>query len=1127
MGQKSSIKKVILFMLSLVLFVSSATHIDAGGGPGTKPELKTFHMEPSTPAKSQKKVIPVEGTKKTNIGVYIYQVDSLKWKVDGKCNNIELDNDSTKNLPVSSTICVDLDLNKDVYIPNEYFDKNGVKRNSLEIVDKSNEPHYMDNTAYYEPGQPILVSVESFTGRNTKFTTQIGGAIPPIETDQYNPPKWNADYQFNTDLYWKAFAEITKEINLTNGGQLQINDRKQLNATVKTKTGDGSFGAGTNVNSGNGTTTWTSSNPSVATVGSSGLVTAVAKGTTTITVLWEKDDFQLTTTTNVGVEEEPGGGGDDDTGGGGGSCTPNIGPPSQGTTMNMSDLDPNANGVIKADNRDAEKFDVLKGIPTSESLYTNAFADNYLFKQAWAKMSGKTTYDCNVTISYVREWTIPGPEVCPPRGACSPGPPVKTGDTVPKPYNFQITRDYSYWKINNLEVYKIAKATMENYALPGKKVTMTPAGYTPPTLESKNDEAVESHVRPAPTAAISYTPPKLTGGLNSPPDVPDDTGRLKGMAESNTPQSKVNNDLVNFNSTKVMDDAEATKDGPTPSNIPNPTTIGRDVLYKPNNMISKTLLNDLNTTSSGDIYYDLLPGNINGGANKVLPINGINTVTVHTPTVIYSNASDDKEHNQRTKPDASRRAFILDRPFTVSLPTSGQHRNILGYGNRDYAKYIKLKQVLFEFDVYTADKSTFYPANTWIDVPVSQIEKAFYLPLWVEEGNYTVSYRSFAENSPATGFTWEDKANLNLVNHVAVNTVPVQVIGRVYDFRVTDIADPNWETVFRTAKGSSTSKGTSYWVGIKGIDGGSNGSFSPYQLPIRRGSHPLANFKSVAVKTGYHFKFDLKTKGNMYGDKDAIRITPTFYFQDNNASTTAKRIPVDLYYHSDKQKFVKIGSSADVERRNITLNTRLRNVPYADIVNSAGSVYDLNTGWSVTRNQYLNSYLKRAKEATYVGGYDVQVLPSPLRTFINTFDRPNNANATPARVNASVQQWYGEYSLPAAVYVVPAGTDLATYGKKNRLDEKSPIFLKNGYITVNFNIETIRNADLNNPYLQYIHGPLNNQWWDMEGYDGTDGSRDHKITDPYGVQFLLEDGDVMYYDASKSSYDDYTPNGTH
>lgn len=568
-------------------------------------------MEPSTAAKSQKKVIPVEGTKKTNIGVYIYQIDNLSWKVDGHCNNIELENDRTKNLPVSSTVCVDLDLNKDVYIPTEYFDKAGEKHPNAEITDRSNKPHYMDNTAYYEPGEPILVSVESFTGRNTKFTTQIGGAIPPIETKEYNPPKWSADYRFNTDLYWKASAEITKEINLTNGGQLKLKEKKQLNATVKTKTGDGSFGAETNVNSGNGKTTWTSSNPSVATVSSSGLVSAEGKGTTTITVLWEKDGFTLTTTITVGVEEDPGDDGGNNNGGGG-SCSPTIGPPSQGTTMNMSDLDPNANGVIKADSRSAEKFDVLKGIPTSESLYTNAFADNYLFKQAWVKMTGKTTYDCNVTISYAREWTESGPDICTEQG-CTPGPPLPANDTVPVPYNFQITRDYSYWKINNLEVYKIAKATMKNYALPGETVTMMPSGYIPPTLESKNDEAVESHVKPGQTSAISYTPPKLTGGLNSPPNVPDDTSRLKGMAESNTPQSKVNNDLVKFNNTKIMDDAETTKDGPTPTNIPNPTTIGQDVLFKPNNMISNTLMNKENTTSSGEIHYELVPGNVNGG----------------------------------------------------------------------------------------------------------------------------------------------------------------------------------------------------------------------------------------------------------------------------------------------------------------------------------------------------------------------------------------------------------------------------------------------------------------------------------------------------------------------------------
>ncbi|WP_079697320.1 MULTISPECIES: DUF5704 domain-containing protein [unclassified Paenibacillus] len=972
----------------------------------------------------------------------------------------------------------------------------------------------MDNTAYYEPGQPILVSVESFTGRNTKFTTQIGGAIAPIKTEEYNPPKWNVDYQFNTDLYWKALAEITKEINLTNGGQLQLKEKKQLNATVKTRTGDGSFGAETNVNSGNGKTTWTSSNPSVATVSSSGLVSADAKGTTTITVLWEKDDFELTTTTVVGVEEDPGDDGGNN--GGGGSCTPNIGPPSQGTTMNMSDLDPNANGVIKADNRGAEKFDVLKGIPTSESLYTNAFADNYLFKQAWAKMTGKTTYVCNVTITYVREWTIPGPEVCPPKGACSPGPPIKTGDSVTQPYNFQITRDYSYWKINNLEVYKIAKATMKNYALPGETVTMTPSGYIPPTLESKNDEAVERHVTPGQTSAISYTPPKLTGGLNSPPDVPDDTSRLKGMAESNTPQSKVNNDLVKFNNTKIMDDAETTKDGPIPTNIPNPTTIGQDVLYKSNNMISNTLLNKENTTSSGEIHYDLIPGNVNGGSNKVLPINSINTVTVHTPVVNYALVSDDQPHNQKTIPDTTRSALILERPFIVRIPTSGQHLDVAsypGYGNRDYAKYFRIKQVRFPFDAYNADRSQFIPTKTWVDIPVNQLDTTFYLPVWVDEGNYQVEFRNIAENAPAT-FTEQPDANTNLAHHVASDTVPVEVIGRLYDFHVTDISDYNWENIFRKQLGSSEPTGVSYWTGLNRIDGDPRGTLVPFVLPIRPGSHPVQGFRNVAVKTGYHIKFDLKTKGNMFGKQDGVRITPTFYFVSKDGSS---RQEVDLYYHRGQERLIRIGSSEDLEKRFVVLNSRLRNVPGTELGDTARYQYTYELTAEEQSQTTLADFMVRlvdqtSHQKTWVGRYDWMILSAPIRTLIGPKTNiPTGVNAD--RANAAIQRWYGEYSLPADVYAVPKGTSLEPLARQNQLDEKAAVFLKNGYIVVNFNLETVRNGNTDAPHLQYIHAPLMNQW-QMEGFSNIP-------VDSQGKIWPVKDGDVVFYHADQSSRDDF------
>ncbi|MGP3784013.1 DUF5704 domain-containing protein [Paenibacillus sp. 1A_MP2] len=372
--------------------------------------------------------------------------------------------------------------------------------------------------------------------------------------------------------------------------------------------------------------TWSSSNTSTMTVNSSGLVAAVAPtGTATITAhfvdatqaLDEKDSFEMTVGSGASCTDSGGGGNQPEIpeGNGSGQCSWTIGSPSPGTVMRQSDMDPGANGVIRADDRDSEKFDVLKGIPTTESLYTNTLADEYLFKQDWGKMSGKTTYDCTVEVTYARQWTVPGPQVCTETG-CTPGPPVTKTDTQSKTYTFQLFRDYSYWQINNLEVYKIKQAEMSNYALPGGKVTMTPSGYTPPSLDSSNDADVNSHVRPANTSSITFSPPLLTGGLNSPPSLPDHTSTLKGMAESNTPQSKVSNDMVNFNGPTIMSSSETTKDGPIPSNIPNPTTINGDVLYKPNNMISNTLINKANTTSSGEIYYDLLPGNVNGESTR-------------------------------------------------------------------------------------------------------------------------------------------------------------------------------------------------------------------------------------------------------------------------------------------------------------------------------------------------------------------------------------------------------------------------------------------------------------------------------------------------------------------------------
>ncbi len=785
----------------------------------------------------------------------------------------------------------------------------------------------------------------------------------------------------------------------------------------------------------------------------------------------------------------------------GGDTTP-------GDSRQAEVMDPGATGVIRADQRGTEKFDVLKGIPTSESLYVNALSKAYLYRNEFVEISGTQQYPIQVSKTYTLTWT-----------ETRSGPPDADGNpttiTVPRSEtqtvtkSYTIERKYSYWVINRLEVYGIQKATFANYALPSGTVTVQPNGYTPPNVSAAHDASLDAHITHPIYSNVTLPGQTISGG-SSRPSVPNKD--WKSEAEKAIGKIKVKNDSLVFNGTTVMDNRTVEEQAPAPGAIPAPPMIGQDVLYEKGYVIDSGKVNKANQPSSGTIFYSLVKG-INGGENKTFPINGINTVTVHTPVVNYASVSDDKAHNQKTQPTAGRSALILDRPFTVTVPTSGQHRDIPGYGNRDYAKYTKDKQVWFPFDVYNADKSMFIPKETWTSIPVGQLQMSFFLPVWVDEGNYDVLFRTFAENSPPSSFGTQMNANLEVANHVATQVVPVEVIGRLYDFRITDIADYNWETVFRTQKDSAAPTGNAYWVGTKGIDGAARGNQPPFVLPVRQGSHPEAGKKNVAVKTGYHFKFDVKTKGNMFGSGDGIRITPTFYFVDSKGKN---RQEVDLYYNSGKKKFIRIGSSDDAERRNITLDARLRNVPQQELINTANSLWSLNGG-SGTKQAYINQYLKDVNKPTYVGGYDIMLLPPQLRTFLGSMNVPSGVDA--ARANASVQKWYGEYSLPAAPYVVPKGFNLAEYGRTNRLDDSSPIFLKDGFIIVNFNIETIRNRDLNNPHLQYIYGPLDNQW-QMEGFQ-------RSFTDPYGVTFQLKDGDIVFYHANLSSYDDFGTGGTH
>ncbi|WP_410768178.1 DUF5704 domain-containing protein [Fontibacillus sp. BL9] len=801
---------------------------------------------------------------------------------------------------------------------------------------------------------------------------------------------------------------------------------------------------------------------------------------------------------------------------GGGNTDPPTGgctePSPSGQVREAPLTSPDVSAVIRADSRGNERFDVLDGIPTTESLYGNVLANSYLSKNKFVQMSGKCTYEVTVNREYELKWD-PGKKVPKPDGTGemdAPDPQTAT-ETLTKSYT--IERPYSFWVIENLEVYKIDQAKLWNYAFNGGGITIMPSGYSPPSFSSS-----ESNEYIPPDVPDSVDAPKgsKTGGKEK-PDISNEN--LESYAQQAVEKVKVKNDTLTFNGSTIMSGAQTSETGPAPGSIPMPSLIHQNVLYSPGNMIPVSKTNKGSQSSSGTIYYGLMNGNIHGGADVNYPIYGINPVTVHTPVVMYPDVSDDAQHNQKTVPAAGRSAVILDRPFTVYIPNSGQHADYKGYGYNSYEKYIGSKQVRFPFDVYDGNKVTFHPKNTWIEVDKAIESFSYFLPVWVDEGFYEVEFRTIAHNAP-DGASQQNQANLDLAHHIAYDKVPVDVIGRVYDFRITDIADYNWETVFRTSVGSSVPTGAFYWVGLDGIDGAPRGNISRFTLPITPGSHPVYN--NAVIKTGYHFKFDLKTKGNMFGLEDRITITPSFYFVSAKDGT---RRAVDLYYHAGDRSYVKIGSQGDKVQRYVILNERLRNVPTEELTDTALYKYDHDFTFDqvagIGRAQYVQNYISKITlQKTPIGRLSLLELNQRIRTLIG----PKSGIPTgvdPARVNAAVQKWYGEYSLPADLYAVSVGTNVAEYGRThNGLSNQSPIFLKDGYIVVNFNIETVRNGDVAHPYLQYIHGPLMNQWNQLEGFV-------RRVSDPYGRTFVLMDGDVVFYEAAGSSRDDFRSMVTH
>ncbi|NLN30092.1 MAG: hypothetical protein GX158_02465, partial [Bacteroidales bacterium] len=536
-----------------------------------------------------------------------------------------------------------------------------------------------------------------------------------------------------------------------------------------------------------------------------------------------------------------------------------------------------------------------------------------------------------------------------------------TSITVTKPY--VIRRNYSYWTINRLEIHELEKAVVENGALNGGKVTVevNDSEYCKPGVTFTQEGGIVSNPFdsiPKQNGVYTVTLPLRTinSEYHDESDIPDEN--LFNAANSQIGQFRVKNDSLKFDSNvndsiqgiTILSNAEHTANAPAPVSFPDIENTNKDVLYKENLMIPEKTPNGIYPTTV-HVIYKRLANSINPIRSETIEreIPDINSVKIHTPVICNSGIWHDADHSQAAGgaitgcSDMALGREDKVRFKTDDLPENAEdtaepmHLNIKGYMRNDYTKYTAKKYVQFPFDVYILDETgQKHPARggEWVEVNKAHTQFNIELPVWVDEGEYTVKFKTVAINAPddvINNPTIEGEqqklANRDYENYVAYRNSTVRVVGQVYNFRITDMHDyPLWEPIFRVRTGSAVHTGKSFTVGgyTSPFDNWLlTGNQSIYNLPLMEGSHP--NHENYgALKTGYGFKFELNTIGNYFNDNDSIRIKPSFWYVNKNGTG---RTPVDIYYNErfdgKENIMVRIGSEKDKRNIKTVINTNI------------------------------------------------------------------------------------------------------------------------------------------------------------------------------------------------------------
>lgn len=581
------------------------------------------------------------------------------------------------------------------------------------------------------------------------------------------------------------------------------------------------------------------------------------------------------------------------------------------------------------------------------------------------------------------------------------------------------------------------------------------------------------------------------------------------------------------------------------------------------------------------IQYDD-PNLSNADKTDVILSNGINfsmdvnQVTILTPVLLNVGISDESDADQSIVAGAGF-PLVLDKVFTVSTNCFGQHSNLPGYGNKDYSNYlysfsgddsasVAAIRIKFPFPVVIINQSTgdetnysYLAANHWFVMGSGQ--KSFVLPSFVEEGDLqsfsveAIAYNAVDSVDPSGNIvsrtdkysSYDIESNRNLQSlcsikdtskdwqYVARTNVFVDIVGRLYGLTILSYGDANnnWGELY---SGLADETGLLTGKYLKSV-------------------FPSVENNSFA-RAAYKVKFKVTTVGSMYSSNDIIMIKPTFYWVDSDGKSRTK---VDLYYDTESKAGIRIGDDFDnaqvkyisFQKSNLGVSTReqLRTAQilgYDDVSLFSNHITASYTYSNIQLNQFTRIFAGDTHE-TFIGLLNSSADSTGTNGYIDLnstleLDDYTVFNIPKDVIGRSVQDWYGEYYLPAGFHVTASdfitvsnwfnSVDEGEYYSNDENDTTRPVWLTNGYLIVNFEITSVNNGIRSLGYDATRYNDDSNvtnktsgecNMWLTESYKDSD-------TSSTGIEFNFEEGDFLVYDLSSGTdgaVKDYTSGGTH